>query len=70
MEVRRNVLDDFCSALFIASLRNFVTYVKWCCDITGYYLDIVVAVLKIIYKIVIGLAIIGDAAQYITQYLL
>ena len=56
---------DFCSPLFVASLRNFVAHIEWCCYITGHNLDIVVAILKIIYKIVIGLAIVGDAAQYI-----
>ena len=56
--VPRRKFEEFCNPRKEESLH------------TSHHLDVVVAVFKIIYKIVIGLAVIGDAAQYIPQYLL
>ena len=70
LKIRRNIVLDFSSSSLIASLWNFVAYIEGRCYITRHYLDVIIAVLKIIYEVIIGLAKVCYTMQYIAQNLL
>ena len=70
LKIRRNIVLDFSSSSLIASLWYFVSYIEGGRYIARHYLDVIIAVLKIIYKVIIGLAKVCYTMQYIAQNLL